>query len=326
MKYEAIEVPTDVKAALADTHPAAPTADAPRSRLPLIAAGVALLAASAGAWAYTSGDVQWSVAPLPAPVAAKPVDVAKPALAVAGAAQPAAAPAVAVDPSSVIRGVIQSQSEAVIASRMTAGIIAMPYKTGQKFPKGALLASFDCSTIRAQLTAAQAATAAYKKSYDTNVELDAFKAVGRNEVGISKANLGKATAEANAVAAQLGGCAVYAPFSGIVVEQIAHAHEVAATGQPLMKIQDAGNLEVQIIVPSNWLTWLKPGAKFEFKVDETGTVLKGSIARLGASVDPVSKTIRVVGQLWGAGGVVLPGMSGAAQFEEAGSHGKPAGA
>jgi membrane fusion protein, multidrug efflux system len=327
MQYEAIEVPTDVKEALAEIRPAAPATETRRSRLPLLAAGAALIAASAGAWAYTSGDVQWSVAPQPAAVAAKPAEAAKPALAVVGAALPGAAPAAAtVDPSSIIRGVIQSQSEAVIASRMTAGIIAMPYKTGQKFPKGALLASFDCSTIRAQLSAAQAATAAYKKSYDTNVELDAFKAVGRNEVGISKANLGKATAEANAVASQLTGCAVYAPFSGIVVEQIAHAHEVAATGQPLMKIQDAGNLEVQIIVPSNWLTWLKPGAKFEFKVDETGTVLKGSIARLGASVDPVSKTIRVIGQLWGAGGIVLPGMSGSAAFEQAGGNGKPAGA
>jgi membrane fusion protein, multidrug efflux system len=320
MKYESIEVPTDVKVALADLHPAVPVADKPRSRMPVIAGGLALVAACAGGWAYTRGDVQWSVAP--AAVAEAPVEAPKVKLAVV---TPVAA-AAAADPSSIIRGVIQSQSEAVIASRMTAGIVSMPYKTGQKFPKGAMLASFDCSTLKAQLSAAQAATAAYKKSYDTNVELDAFQAVGRNEVGISKANLGKATAEANAVSSQLTGCAVYAPFSGIVVEQIAHAHEVAATGQPLMKIQDAGNLEVQIIVPSNWLTWLKPGAKFEFKVDETGTVLKGSIARLGASVDPVSKTIRVIGRLWGAGGVVLPGMSGAAQFEEAGSNGKPAGA
>jgi membrane fusion protein, multidrug efflux system len=317
MQYEPIEIPADVKEALVGTQPAAR-----RNRLPLIAAGVALLAVSAGAWAYSSRDVQWSSAPVPLPVAAKPVEVPKQLAAVAA---PAAAPA-AVDPSSIIRGVIQSQSEAVIASRMTAGITAMPYKVGQKFPKGALLASFDCSTIRAQLTAAQAATAAYKKSYDTNVELDAFQAVGRNEVGISKANLGKATAEANAISTQLTGCAVYAPFSGIVVEQIAHAHEVAATGQPLMKIQDASNLEVQIMVPSNWLNWLKPGAKFEFKVDETGTVLKGSVARFGASVDPVSKTIRVIGQVYGAGGVVLPGMSGSAVFEQAASDGKPAGA
>jgi membrane fusion protein, multidrug efflux system len=323
MQYEPIEMPADVKDALAQT-PAA----APRSRTPLIAVGAVLLAASAGAYAYSSHDTKWSDGSTATMAQTQPQQAQTPALAAAGAVPVANAPAAApaADPSSIIRGVIQSQSEAVIASRMTAGIVAMPYKAGQKFARGAMLASFDCSPMRAQLAAANAATAAYRKSYDTNVELDAFKAVGRNEVGISKANLGKATAEASAVSAQLVGCAVYAPFSGIVVEQIAHAHEVAATGQPLMKIQDSGNLEVQIIIPSNWLTWVKPGARFAFKVDETGATLKGSITRLGASVDPVSKTIRVVGQLSGAGGTVLPGMSGSAQFDQQGDHGKPAGA
>ncbi len=288
--------------------------DATGSRKLLIAAAAAVIILAGGAYAFSGSDKQWSDAETPAAT-----------MTAAEAPKTAAAPA-AVDPSSIIRGVIQSQSEATIASRMTAGIIAMPYKTGQKFGRGALLASFDCSTLRAQYAAANAATVAYKKTYDTNVELDAYQAVGKNEVGVSKANLGKASAEAAAVSSQLNDCAVYAPFSGVVVEQIAHAHEVAATGQPLMKIQDASNLEVQIIVPSKWLVWMKPGAKFDFKVDETGQTVSGSIARLGASVDPVSKTIRVVGHLSGAGATVLPGMSGSARFEGQGANGKPAGA
>jgi membrane fusion protein, multidrug efflux system len=312
MLHEKIEWPVGAEEAVTET-PAA----APRSRKPLMLAGAALVLVAGGALAFGGGDKQWSEAE--APVVAAPAQVAD------VAPKPAAAPAAA-DPSQIIRGVIQSQSEATIASRMTAGIISMPYKVGQKFGRGALLASFDCSTLRAQYAAANAATAAYKKTYDTNVELDMYQAVGKNEVGVSKANLGKASAEASAVASQLNDCAVYAPFSGVVVEQIAHANEVAATGQPLMKIQDASNLEVQIIVPSNWLTWMKPGAKFNFKVDETGQTVSGSIARLGASVDPVSKTIRVIGNLSAGGATVLPGMSGSAQFEGQGQSGKPAGA
>jgi membrane fusion protein, multidrug efflux system len=313
MLHEKIEWP--VSAAIEQTEA---LAAARRNRKPMLAAGAALVMVAGAAYAFSGSDKQWSEAeaPISMPAAEAPKVVA-------------AAPAV-VDPSSIIRGVIQSQSEATIASRMTAGITSMPYKVGQKFGRGALLASFDCSTLRAQYAAANAATAAYKKTYDTNVELDAYQAIGKNEVGVSKANLGKASAEAAAVSSQLSECAVYAPFSGVVVEQIAHANEVAATGQPLMKIQDATNLEVQIIVPSNWMVWMKPGAKFSFKVDETGQTVSGSIARLGASVDPVSKTIRVVGHLSGAGATVLPGMSGSAKFEGqeqgAGANGKPAGA
>ncbi len=232
-----------------------------------------------------------------------------------------------------VRGVIAPQLMATIASRMTAGIVSMPYRVGQSFGKGAMLAKFDCSITQAQYAAANAATAAYKKTYDTNVELDAYQAVGKNEVGVSKANLGKAVAEGRAVAAELGQCAVYSPFSGTVVEEIAHSHEVAATGQPLMKIQSNSALEVQLIVPSSWMTWMKPGVPFSFKVDETGATVTGSVTRLGASVDPVSKTIRITGSVKRDGTVpvkrdgtlpILPGMSGTASFEARGGNGKPA--
>lgn len=280
-----------------------------RRRLtPVLALGG--IAATAGLFAWSSGnsETRWSADPAPriAPPAAaaeRPV----PARAAAAAAAPAAAPD--------IRGVIQSRSEAVISSRITARVISMPYRTGDSFGRGALLASFDCSHTRAQLSAANAAAQAYRKTYDTNVELDAFKAVGTNEVEISKANFNKAVAEANAISSQLSDCAVYAPFSGRVVEQMAHAHEVAASGQAMMKIQDSNDLEVQILVPSHWLTRLQPGTPFTFRVDETGAVLEAKVRRLGAAVDPVSKTLRVIGGLNRQGQTVLPGMSGTARFD-----------
>lgn len=220
-----------------------------------------------------------------------------------------------VDPSTLVRGVIQPLNESVIASRITARITAMPFGEGASFRRGALLARFDCSQTQAQLRAANAATRAYEKTYQTNVELDQYQAVGKNEVAVSQANLGKAKAEAGAVASQLSDCAVYAPFSGKVVEQLAHSREVAASGQPLLKIQSGGALEVELIVPSRWLTWVRPGEAFAFKIDETGAVIKGVVKRLGAAVDPVSKTVRVTGDVTLSDGLILPGMSGTAEFD-----------
>jgi membrane fusion protein, multidrug efflux system len=217
---------------------------------------------------------------------------------------------------SLVRGVINPVSESTVASKMTARITAMPYGEGQSFPAGALLARFDCSQIQAELRAAQAATAAYRKTYDTNVELDQYEAVGKNEVAVSKANLGKAEAEANAVGAQLSDCEVRAPFAGKIVEQLARAKEIAASGQPLLKIQSGRDVEMELIVPSNWLTWLQPGAAFSFKIDETGNVIRGKVKRFGASVDPVSKTIRVTGIVTERNGLVLAGMSGTATFDD----------
>jgi RND family efflux transporter MFP subunit len=271
----------------------------------LVGGGILLLVAVVvGVLAGGSGnDLKWSKEQSPAVTA----DAAP-----AKAELPKAA-----KPETAVRGIVQSKQEATISSRMTARIVAMPYGEGDAFPKGALLARFDCSQIQAQLNAAHAATAAYRKTYETNVELDQYEAVGKNEVAVSQANLGKADAEAKAVAAQLSDCAVYAPFSGKVVEAIAHTREVAASGQPLLKIQSGGNLEIELIVPSRWLTWLRPGAAFGFRIDETGQEVKGVVTRLGASVDAVSKTIRVTGDITETTGLVLPGMSGSATFPDA---------
>lgn len=284
-----------------------PDNDAPPTRAGKalwIGGGAALLALMAGVVLInreTEADAKWSTE--------QPVMSAEPAR-----AEPKAETAA---PADLVRGIVKSKQEATIASRMTARIIAMPYGEGDSFPKGALLARFDCSQVQAQLNAAEAATAAYRKTYETNLELDQYKAIGRNEVAVSQANLGKADAEAKAVAAQLSDCAVYSSFSGKVVEEIAHVREIAASGQPLLKIQSGGNLEIELIVPSRWLTWLRPGATFGFKIDETGQEAKGIVTRLGASVDAVSKTIRITGDITESAGLVLPGMSGAASFPDA---------
>lgn len=280
-----------------------PAADNSRTKY-LIGGGV-LAAAILGAYAFVnSGETEWSQED--APAADEEIVVADETV------EPEPEP----EPDLSARGVIKAKEESTVASRMTAKITAMPFSQGQSFRRGALLARFDCSSIRAQLNAARASAQAYKVTYDNNVELDAYEAVGKNEVAVSQANLNKAQAEASAISAQLKDCAVYAPFSGSVVEEIASKGEIAASGQPLMKIQSGGDLEAELIVPSNWLTWLGPGADFAFAIDETGNEIRGSVTQLGAAVDPVSKTIRITANIDRGDGLVLPGMSGTATFDD----------
>lgn len=285
----------------------------PTGRRWLIGAGIAVLAATGGLALAQAGDgreaVQWSEdreAPAQAPVQAP---------APARVTPPAAAAVPGLTAANEARGIIKARDEATIASRITARIVALPVGEGRSFAKGALLARFDCSQAEAQLRAAHAAAAAYRRTFETNVELDQFKAVGKNEVAVSQANLGKAEAEANAVSAQLTDCAVFAPFAGSVVEEIGHVREIAGSGQPLLKIQSSGVLEIELIAPSRWLMWLKPGSTFRFRIDETGQDVRGTVMRFASSVDAVSKTIRVTASLTDRAGLVLPGMSGSAFFD-----------
>ena len=96
----------------------------------------------------------------------------------------------------------------------------------------------------------------------------------------------------------------------IMVREFQHVSE----GAPLLEILDDRNLEMELIVPSRWLAWLKPGLRFTVAVDETGHSYKAEIFRLSGKVDAVSQSIKVYGRLVEPAPELLPGMSGKAQL------------
>jgi membrane fusion protein, multidrug efflux system len=217
------------------------------------------------------------------------------------------------------RGVVRALTEATIAVDYTARVKKLPKLEGEAFKRGDILVAFDCSRYAADATAARSAVRARELKMTNNRKLLARGAIGANDVRISEADYNQALAEASAVQARTGTCDFKAPFDGLMVERIVQEHESPAANQPLIRIVDTTRLEVETLVPSKWLVWLKPGARLTFDIDETGKQVSATIARLGAVVDPVSQTIKAFGVLDDEEVLVLPGMSGTATFAHAGS-------
>jgi multidrug efflux pump subunit AcrA (membrane-fusion protein) len=123
---------------------------------------------------------------------------------------------------------------------------------------------------RAQVAHAQAIAIQAEKTYGINQRLLALKSIGQLELDVSAAEVQKSKADlasANAVASK---CAIDAPFNGVTVEQKAREFQYASPGQPLLDILDDRSLEVELIAPSRWLSWLQSGYPFALHVDETG--------------------------------------------------------
>ena len=72
--------------------------------------------------------------------------------------------------------------------------------------------------------------------------------------------------------------------------------------------------EIEMIVPSNWLRWLKLGINSLMAIDETGENHHIEISRIGASVDPVSQTVRIFAHFIDGTPNILAGMSGTVLF------------
>lgn len=218
-----------------------------------------------------------------------------------------------------VRGVVKSGKEAVVSVEFNARVISTPVKAGEAFSEGDTLVEFDCEALNAERNAARAAYGAARSVHKNNLELQKYGAIGELEVGVSEAEMQQALASAEAIKARTKDCVISAPFSGRVAELAINTFETPGVNQPLMKIVGSNDLELRLIVPSNWLSWLKIGESFSFQVDETGQQHVAQVTQVGAEVDAVSRTVPITAKFEAHPSTVLPGMSGTAVFVDSAS-------
>jgi len=215
---------------------------------------------------------------------------------------------------STIRGAVRATAQATLASQVQGRINKLPFKEGQRFKKGALLVALDCSRYMAELASAQAEYRGKKKTYENNLSLSQHQAVGQLELEVSHSDAEKAFAAVKVAQINVNGCTVRAPFSGRVVKMIVNEHENVSPNDQLISLLDDSLLEIELILPSKSLAWLKVGTPFEYTVDETGLRYPAVVQDIGANVDPASQTVKVKGLFRTQPKDVLAGMSGTASF------------
>lgn len=100
------------------------------------------------------------------------------------------------------------------------------------------------------------------------------------------------------------------PFPGVTVEQKAREFQYAQPAQPLLDVLNDHAIEVELIAPSRWLSWLKIGTAFKVKIDETDKTYSARVTRLSGRVDPVSQSVKVIGEITNPAPELMAGMSG----------------
>lgn len=213
-----------------------------------------------------------------------------------------------------IRAQLASRNAVTLSSELGARIAVLPLREGDAFRAGQTLVGFDCSLYQSQLRKAEAGVEAAAALVQSNQRLAELDSIGRFEVQQAQARLKEAQAEAATASTVVSRCGIAAPFTGRVAKRHVAPHQYVAPGTPLLEVLETGQLEVQMIVPSLWLTWLKPGLAFTVEVEELGRRFPAKVRRLGARIDPVSRTVAVFGFIDGEHPALLPGMSGWAAY------------
>ncbi|MDR4481120.1 MAG: efflux RND transporter periplasmic adaptor subunit [Nitrospira sp.] len=213
-----------------------------------------------------------------------------------------------------MRGIVKAATQAVLFSQIQGRVKRLPFREGARFKKGSSLVQIDCDKYRAELAGAMAEYEAKEKTHRNNLQLATLHAVGQLEVEVSAAEAKKALAAIRIMEINVRGCEITAPFSGRIVEVLVHEYENVFPNDKLLSLLDDTSLEIELVLPSNSLSWLARGGRFVFSVDETGRPYPAVVKELGANVDPASQTIKVTGRFEKLPSEVLAGMSGTASF------------
>lgn len=214
------------------------------------------------------------------------------------------------------RFLIVSRHTAQIASQLPGEVDTIAFDAGETFAKGDVLARLDCRMIEAEQTVASVEAKAAKTRFENKKELVQRGSASLMEIDLAKLDIEKANSYLKVANVRESLCAIKAPFSGAVRQRLVAEHEFVQTGQPIIEIVDTESLEIEAVVPSHWLSWLKPGHAVELTIEETGARHSAKVARIEPHIDPVSQSVRLWGKITDKSGQsgLLPGMSGIAVF------------
>ena len=212
------------------------------------------------------------------------------------------------------RALVVASQEAILSSELAARIENIAVKEMQRFKKGDLLIQFDCSLYEAQkdVVSANANSALIKLKSDE--QMLQMRSIGKYELELSISEYEKAKSELRIAELNVERCQIKAPFDGAVEEVVVNTFETIQPQVELMKIIQTEVLELEMVVSSEWISWLKIGHPIKVYIDEIQKEFNATISGIGANGDAVSQTIQLKGTITDTSPALLPGMSGRVVF------------
>lgn len=214
----------------------------------------------------------------------------------------------------ILRAQLKAKDFTTLSANLAGKIMTLSAPEGTRVSKGQSIAVMDCSYQEAEKSIAEAKLDAADANFKANKRLEQLDSVGSLEVHLSEAEKSMAEAQLKAIDVTLSKCKIDAPFDGIITKQFVQAHQFIREGEPLVELTSSNNLEIETIVPSTWLRWLRKDTEFSITVYETKETLKAKVDRIGGRVDPLSQTVRVIGVFTKQPKHLLSGMSGTLDF------------
>ncbi|NCC32232.1 MAG: efflux RND transporter periplasmic adaptor subunit [Chloroflexia bacterium] len=195
-------------------------------------------------------------------------------------------------------GSVAAEREAVLESRVTAQILEMPLRSGERVRRGDLLVRLDDEELRRELVRLQAARKAVetelalaKQQLERRRQLFAASAAAEEQVDEARTRFEslQASLEENrqtmrVAESRLDYTRINAPFEGIIGRLHALPGDLAAPGRALVELIDTGELKAMISLPQRDLSIIAPGTSAKIHIPAPEKTLHGRVDRLHPSL------------------------------------------
>ena len=201
-------------------------------------------------------------------------------------------------------GTVKSKTVASIAPKMTARIIDIKVNAGDAVKRGDLIARLDERDIKAQEQIALAALAEataeasraqadegrirslYSKEAATRENFDAVIARAK----AAQARVNQATSTVREVRTHLADTLLLAPFDGIVVKRLQQPGDMGLPGVPIVSMQLAKGLRLEVDVPSSCADSYHIGMDVTVHIDTLNQKIAGQINEISPEIDSQTHT------------------------------------
>jgi len=185
-------------------------------------------------------------------------------------------------------------------------IMALSADVGDRVVRGQVLARLNTRAIQAQLAAAQALVTEAEAAHDLALSTVQRQTALSQKGHVSKQRVDEATAQANSAAARIAAAQanaetlkiqivlarINAPYAGTITARMSDEGAIAAPGQPVFELVEAGHLEARIGLTASLSQRLKIGTHYVL-VSERGEVA-AKLRSVTGIIDAQQRTVATI--------------------------------
>jgi RND family efflux transporter MFP subunit len=214
----------------------------------------------------------------------------------------------------VYSGEIRARHETTLAFRVGGKLVERLVDAGAVVKPGQALARLDPADLTLQAGQAEAQRALAEADAKRYRDLRAKNFISQSALDARETALRTADAQAALARNQSAYAVLRADKAGAIAQVLAEPGQVVSAGQGVLRLAEAGEVEVAIAIPESRLAGLKPGVPAEIGFWADRKPLRGRLRELSPVADPVTRTYAARVSLLDADPAVALGMTATVRF------------